>query len=118
MWKSAAHRDLKGGALAFPQILCSTVGVQYITLMDRITEKHLATELERLNELMGTPVEPRSNGRANVGNIHTYDWAIVQYKNEAGGIATLARTQTKREAWEHLRSMQKVVRLFRLARGI
>ena len=86
--------------------------------MERITEKQLALELERLNELMGTPVEPRSNGKANVGNIHTYDWAVVQTKNESGGIATLARTRTKREAWEHLRSMQEVVRQFRLNRGI
>ncbi len=86
--------------------------------MDRITEKHLALELERLNELMGTPVEPRSNGKANVGNIHTYDWAVVQTVNEAGGIVTMARTRTKREAWEHLHSMQHAVRQFRLNRGI
>ena len=86
--------------------------------MDRITEKHLKRELDILNELMETPVEPRSNGRANVGNIHTYDYAIVQYKNESGGIATLARTTTKRQAWEHLCSMQEAVRLFRLARNI
>ena len=86
--------------------------------MDRITEKHLKRELDILNELMGTPVEPRSNGRANVGNIHTYGYRVVQYKNEAGGIAPLARTTTKRQAWEHLRSMQEAVRLFRLARNI
>ena len=86
--------------------------------MDRITEKHIAFELSRLNDVMSTPAEVYTDRKHNVGNIHLYDNNVVQTKNEAGGIAVLAYCKTKREAHSHIQAMTETVRQFRLHRGI
>lgn len=86
--------------------------------MDRITEKHIAFELSRLNDVMNTPEEVYTDRKHNVGNIHLYDNNVVQTKNEAGGIAVLAYCKTKREAHSHIQAMTETVRQFRLHRGI
>jgi len=86
--------------------------------MERITEKHIAFELSRLNDVMGTPAEVYADRKHNVGNIHLYDNNVVQTKNEAGGIAVLAYCKTKREAHSHIQAMTETVRQFRLHRGI
>ena len=97
-------------------------------MRERITNRHIEFELSRLNEMMGTPeetvreIEPEPGShrrfRHNVGNIHLYDNNVVQTKNEAGGIAVLARCSTKREAHSHIQGMYETVRQFRLHRGI
>ena len=97
-------------------------------MRERITNRHLAFELSRLNEMMGTPeqtfreIEPEPGShqrfRHNVGNIHLHDNNVVQTKNEAGGIAVLARCETKREAWSHIQAMTETLRQFRMNRGI
>ncbi len=94
----------------------------------RITNRHIEFELSRLNDVMGTPEEAFTRGTPNefgnvrchhnVGNIHLYDNNIVQTKNEAGGIAILARCNTKREAHSAIQGMYETVRQFRLHRGI
>ena len=87
--------------------------------MERITNKHIDFELSRLNDVMGTPQETiNADKRFNVCNIHLYDYNVVQVKNEAGGIAILARCNSKREAWSHIQAMTETVRQFRLHRGI
>jgi len=86
--------------------------------MQRITNNMIQHRLDEINELMQTPMETFFDRKHVVGNIHTYDNAVVQTKNESGGIAYLARTSTKREAYEHLVSMCETVRQFRLHRGI
>ena len=87
--------------------------------MERITDKHIDFELSRLNDVMGTPQEKiNADKKFNVCNIHLYDYNVVQVKNEAGGIAILARCNSKREAWSHIQAMTETVRQFRLHRGI
>jgi hypothetical protein len=97
-------------------------------MRERITNRHIEFELSCLNEMMGTPketvreIEPEPGSHArfryNVGNIHLYDTNVVQTKNEAGGIAVLARCNTKREAHSHIQAMTETVRQFRMNRGI
>lgn len=97
-------------------------------MKERITNRHIEFELSRLNEMMCTPeetvreVEPEPGScrkfRYNVGNIHLSDNNVVQTKNEAGGIAVLARCSTKREAHSHIQAMTETLRQFRMNRGI
>ena len=87
-------------------------------MTERITNRHIEFQLSLLNDVMGTPENVVTDGKHNVGNIHLYDNNIVQTKNESGGIAFLARCNTKREAYMCLESMYETVRQFRLHRGI
>jgi hypothetical protein len=38
--------------------------------MQRITEAHLQAKVNRLNKITGSPVEPYTDGKANIGNYH------------------------------------------------
>lgn len=38
--------------------------------MQRITEAHLQAKIDRLNKITGSPAEPYTDGKANVGNFH------------------------------------------------
>lgn len=87
-------------------------------MTERITNRHIEFQLSLLNDVMGTPENVVTDGRHNVGNIHLHDYNIVQTKNEAGGIAILARCKTKREAHSAIQGMYETVRQFRLHRGI
>lgn len=87
-------------------------------MTERITNRHIQFQLSLLNNVMDTPEDVVTDGKHNVGNIHLHDNNIVQTKNEAGGIAILARCNTKREAHSHIQGMYETVRQFRLHRGI
>ena len=76
--------------------------------MDRITDRHIDGCCETLNEMLGLPVAPYVDGKAQQGCIHS-DHAyggvsIVQmsWREGCSGTSTLSDTGTKREAWQWL----------------
>lgn len=38
--------------------------------MQRVTEKQLQSIVDRINRITGSPMEPWTNGKANIGNYH------------------------------------------------
>ena len=76
--------------------------------MNRITNKDVDFQLERLNKLTNNPTEYWTDNKANIGNIHTrgeYGYtSIMQTVNEGGGVTDLASGLTKREAYQWLRA--------------
>ena len=76
--------------------------------MNRITNKDVEFQLERLNKLTNNPIEYWTDKKANIGNIHTrgqYGYiSIMQTVNEGGGVTDLASGLTKREAYQWLRA--------------
>ena len=80
--------------------------------MDRITDKHLQALADRINRVLGTPLQPwtRVDGRnvANIGNFHVYHAYggvnLHQMANESGGVTTPISmgTRTKRELYEQM----------------
>ena len=80
----------------------------YPKLMNRITNKDVELQLERLNKLTGNPTEYWTDKKANIGNIHTrgqYGYTtIMQTINDGGGCHSLASGLTKREAYQWLKA--------------
>ena len=81
----------------------------YPKFMNRITQKDVDFQLERLNKLTNNPTDWRLvNGCHPVGNIHTigqYGYTtIMQTINDGGGCNSLASGLTKREAYQWLRA--------------
>ena len=81
----------------------------YPKFMNRITQKDVDFQLERLNKLTNNPTDWRLvNGCHPVGNIHTigqYGYTtIMQTVNDYGGCNSLASGLTKREAYQWLRA--------------
>ena len=76
--------------------------------MNRITNKDVEFQLERLNKLTNNPIEYWTDKKANIGNIHTrgqYGYiSIMQTVNEGGGVTDLASGLTKSEAYQWLRA--------------
>ena len=74
--------------------------------MDRITDRHLAGMLDRLNRAAGTPRTYMTEGRINVGHFHldrAYGGCrLVQTVTEGGGVrdVTSSGYGTKRECYE------------------
>ena len=71
--------------------------------MQRITEAHLQAQVNRLNKLTGSPAEPYTNGKANIGNFHlshAYGGVCLhRMYNDGGGVSSPLSTGhvTKRE---------------------
>ena len=80
----------------------------YPKFMNRITNKDVEFQLERLNKLTNNPTEYWTDKKANIGNIHTrgqYGYTnIMQTVNEGGGCKDLASGLTKREAYQWIRA--------------
>ena len=81
----------------------------YPKFMNRITQKDVDFQLERLNKLTNNPTDWRLvNGCHPVGNIHTigqYGYTtIMQTINDGGGCHSLASGLTKREAYQWIRA--------------
>ena len=76
--------------------------------MNRISNKDVEFELERLNKLTDNPTQTWENGKHTIGNIHTigqYGYTtIMQTVNDGGGCTNLASGLTKREAYQWLRA--------------
>ena len=76
--------------------------------MDRITNRHIDGCCETLNEMLGLPVAPYVDGKAQQGCIHAghvYGGVcIVQmsWREGCSGTSVLSDTGTKREAWQWL----------------
>ena len=71
--------------------------------MTRITEAMLDARAARLNKITGSPAEPYTNGKANVGNYHishAYGGVCLhRMHNEGGGVSCpiIGGHVTKRE---------------------
>ena len=80
----------------------------YPKFMNRITNKDVEFQLERLNKLTNNPTEYWTDKKANIGNIHTrgqYGYTtIMQTVNDGGGCHSLASGLTKREAYQWIRA--------------
>ena len=76
--------------------------------MNRITNKDIDFQLERLNKLTNNPTSTWENSKCAIGNIHTrgqYGYTtIMQTVNDGGGCHSLASGLTKREAYQWLRA--------------
>ena len=80
--------------------------------MERITEKHLQAQVERLNKLTKSPLKPyeKVNGKyiAQIGNYHldgAYGgWELVRMVGEGGSITSPLSTGhiSKRELYDRL----------------
>ncbi len=56
--------------------------------MQRITEAHLQAKIDRLNRVTGSPAEPYTDGKANVGNFHlshAYGGVCLHRMHNSGG---------------------------------
>jgi hypothetical protein len=56
--------------------------------MQRITETHLQAKIDRLNRVTGSPAEPYTDGKANVGNYHlshAYGGVCLHRMHNSGG---------------------------------
>ena len=68
--------------------------------MERITEKHLQAQIDRLNKLTNSPMKPyETTGKkyvAQIGNYHldgAYGgWELMRMENEGGGVSSPLRT--------------------------
>jgi hypothetical protein len=60
--------------------------------MQRITEAHLQAKVDRLNRVTGSPAEPYTNGKANIGNYHlshAYGGVCLhRMHNDGGGVSS------------------------------
>jgi hypothetical protein len=60
--------------------------------MQRITEAHLQAKIDRLNRITGSPAEPWTAGKANIGNYHlshAYGGVCLhRMYNDGGGCTT------------------------------
>tara|TARA_R110000868_G_scaffold225009_1_gene477188 strand:- start:3638 stop:3895 length:258 start_codon:yes stop_codon:yes gene_type:complete len=60
--------------------------------MQRITEAHLQAKIDRLNKITGSPAEPYTNGKANIGNFHlshAYGGVCLhRMYNDGGGVSS------------------------------
>jgi hypothetical protein len=59
--------------------------------MQRITEAHLQAKVDRLNRITGSPAEPYTDGKANVGNFHlshAYGGVCLHRMYNDGGACT------------------------------
>lgn len=60
--------------------------------MHRITDKHLQARIDWLNKITGSPVEPYTDGKAQVGNYHlshAYGGVCLhRMHNESGGVSS------------------------------
>jgi len=71
--------------------------------MNRITEAHLQAKIDRLNKITGSPAEPYTDGKANIGNYHlshAYGGVCLhRMHNEGGAVSSPLSTGhvTKRE---------------------
>jgi len=76
--------------------------------MDRITDRHIDGCCETLNQMLGFPVAPYVDGKAQQGCIHSdhvYGGGLIVEMSLRGGCAgtsTLSDTGTKRAAWQWL----------------
>jgi hypothetical protein len=56
--------------------------------MQRITESHLQAKIDRLNRITGSPAEPYTDGKANIGNYHlshAYGGVCLHRMHNSGG---------------------------------
>jgi hypothetical protein len=56
--------------------------------MQRITEAHLQAKVDRLNRITGSPAEPWTAGKANIGNYHlshAYGGVCLHRMHNSGG---------------------------------
>jgi hypothetical protein len=56
--------------------------------MQRITETHLQAKIDRLNRITGSPAEPYTDGKANIGNYHlshAYGGVCLHRMHNSGG---------------------------------
>jgi hypothetical protein len=56
--------------------------------MQRITEAHLQAKIDRLNKITGSPAEPYTDGKANIGNFHlshAYGGVCLHRMHNSGG---------------------------------
>ena len=56
--------------------------------MQRITESHLQAKIDRLNRVTGSPAEPYTDGKANIGNYHlshAYGGVCLHRMHNSGG---------------------------------
>ena len=56
--------------------------------MQRITESHLQAKVNRLNRITGSPAEPYTAGKANIGNYHlshAYGGVCLHRMHNSGG---------------------------------
>jgi hypothetical protein len=56
--------------------------------MQRITETHLQAKIDRLNRVTGSPAEPYTDGKANIGNYHlshAYGGVCLHRMHNSGG---------------------------------
>jgi len=56
--------------------------------MQRITEAHLQAKVNRLNRVTGSPSEPYTDGKANIGNYHlshAYGGVCLHRMHNSGG---------------------------------
>lgn len=56
--------------------------------MQRITEAHLQAKIDRLNRVTGSPAEPYTDGKANIGNYHlshAYGGVCLHRMHNSGG---------------------------------
>jgi hypothetical protein len=56
--------------------------------MQRITESHLQAKIDRLNRITGSPAEPWTAGKANIGNYHlshAYGGVCLHRMHNSGG---------------------------------
>ena len=84
-----------------------------------VTKRQLDWSIERLNKATGNPVEPYTKGEdgrnhANIGNYHLSQQyggvQLVQMSTNGGGIHTVQPYRgTKRECWQCVESMLKMV---------
>lgn len=60
-------------------------------MADRITDKNLQAMCDRINRLMGTPMKPYIDGKAQIGNYHlshAYGGVTLhRMHNESGGVS-------------------------------
>jgi hypothetical protein len=56
--------------------------------MQRITEAHLQAKIDRLNRITGSPAEPYTDGKVNIGNYHlshAYGGVCLHRMHNSGG---------------------------------
>ena len=60
--------------------------------MQRITEKHLQSVVDRLNTITGSPMKPYIDGKAQIGNYHLFHAyggvCLHRMHNEGGGVSS------------------------------
>jgi hypothetical protein len=76
--------------------------------MNRITDSMIQARIDRLNKLTGSPAEPYTDGKANIGNFHlshAYGGVCLhRMHNDAGGVSAplISGHVTKRDLFDAL----------------